>query len=245
MAIEALYLRLLKQAIDRRRATRPAMQGLFLAYPDLLVPRATLAGIVGEDVLGKVAQRTDAGAIWAYHGLKGVTEPIFDSVALFRELGVEPTVIDVAKLRGDERIVDLNQPLPADLARRFDLVVDTGTCEHCFNVGQAFANACEALALGGILVHAAPLTRINHGFWNFNPTIYPDFFEDNGFKLHVLTGVTGTLKEGFRTFPLEPFGRDLPPAESVIYVVAERAEIRELRWPVQRKYRGMIPGAPA
>jgi hypothetical protein len=240
MAIEAVYLRLLKQAIDRRAATRPSMQGLFLAYPDLLVSKAALAAIVGEELLAALPARDDAAAIWDYHGLKEVAEPIFDSNALFRALGVEPTVIDVARLRGDERIVDLNLPLPADLARRFDLVVDTGTCEHCFNVGQAFANACEALDQGGILVHAAPLTRINHGFWSFNPTVYPDFFEDNGFRLQVLAGVSGNLQQGFRTFPLEPFGRAAPPPEAGIYVVAERTEIRPLRWPVQRKYRGMI-----
>jgi len=241
MAIEGIYFQLLKQAIDRRRATRAPMQGLFLAYPDLLMPRSALAGLVGEAVLARVPTRADAAAIWEYHGLKGVADPLYDSIALLREMGVEPTVIDVAKLRGDERIVDLNDPLPRDLAQRFDLVVDTGTCEHCFNVGQAFANSCEALAAGGILVHAAPLTRINHGFWSFNPTVYPDFFEDNGFKLQVLLGVAGSLAEGFRTFALDPFGRAAPPPEAGIYVVAERTEIRPLRWPVQRKYRGMIP----
>ena len=240
MAIEGVYLRLLTQAIARRRETRPAMRGLLLAYPDLLVPKAALASMVGEELLAKLPVRADAEAIWAYHGLQGIGDPMFDSVALLRELGVEPTVIDVAKLRGDERIVDLNDPLPADLARSFDLVVDTGTCEHCFNVGQAFANACEALAPGGMLVHAAPVTRINHGFWNFNPTIYPDFFEDNGFRLHVLTGVEGTVRQGFRTFPLEPFSPAPLPNEALVYVVAERVEVRPLRWPVQRKYRGMI-----
>lgn len=240
MAIEGIYFQLLKQAIERRRATRSPMAGLFLAYPDLLMPRSALAGMVGEELLSKVPKRADAAAIWQYHGLNGVADPLYDSIALFREMGVEPTVIDVAKLRGDERIVDLNLPLPPDLAQRFDLVVDTGTCEHCFNVGQAFANSCEALAVGGILVHAAPLTRINHGFWSFNPTVYPDFLEDNGFRLQVLVGVAGSLAEGFRTFPIEPFGRTAPPPEAGIYVVAERAEIRPLRWPVQRKYRGMI-----
>ena len=241
MAIEALYLTLLKQAIDRRRAARPALTGLLLAYPDLLLTRAALAGIVGETVVASLPARGDAASIWEYHGLPGVTEPLFDSLAVFRALGVEPTVIDVARLRGDERIVDLNHPLPADLVERFDLVVDTGTCEHCFNVAQAFVNACAALAVGGILVHAAPLNRVNHGFWSFNPTIYPDFFEDNGFDLHVLTGVTGDLAKGFRPFAVDPFNRFEPPPGSALYVIAQRREIRPLKWPVQRKYRSMIP----
>ena len=31
-----------------------------------------------------------------------------------------------------------------------------------------------------------------------------------------------------------------PPPESAIYVVAERTEVKPFRWPVQRKYRGML-----
>jgi SAM-dependent methyltransferase len=156
-------------------------------------------------------------------------------------MGVDCTVVDAAVLRGMERIVDLNQPLPQDLARSFDLVVDTGTCEHCFNVAQAFVNACEALAAGGMLVHAAPMTRINHGFWSFNPTVYPDFFEDNGFDLQMLTGVTGTIREGFRPFNVDAFRRFEAPPEAALYVIAQRREVRPLKWPVQRKYRHMLP----
>ncbi|HUQ28738.1 MAG TPA: hypothetical protein VM051_09100 [Usitatibacter sp.] len=242
MAIDALYLGYLKQAIDRHRAASGGarMRGLFLAYPDLIVPRAALAQILGEDAIAGIAQRSDAASIWAYHGLAGVADPMYDSVAIFERLGVDATVIDAARLRGMERIVDLNFPLPVDLARTFDLVVDTGTCEHCFNVAQAFVSACDALVAGGILVHAAPLTRINHGFWSFNPTVYPDFFEDNGFELQLLTGVTGTIAQGFRPFAVEPFGRFEAPNGAGLYVVAQRREVRDLRWPVQRKYRQML-----
>jgi len=242
MAIDGLYLQYLKHAVDRRRGTGGGrLRGLLLAYPDLLVPRPGLVQVLGEAALAGVAQRADAAATWEYHGLRGVKEPMYDSLAVLERMGVDSVVVDAAKLRGMERIVDLNHPLPADLARSFDLVVDTGTCEHCFNVAQAFANACAALAAGGILVHAAPLTRVNHGFWSFNPTIYPDFFEDNGFDLHVLTGVTGDLRQGFRPFAVDPFNRFEPPPGAALYVVAQRREIRPLKWPVQRKYRSMIP----
>jgi hypothetical protein len=240
MAIEAQYLGLLKQAIDRGRASKGVLRGLLFAYPDLVVPRAALARMLGETLVASLPERADSAALWKYHGLEGVGDPMFDSVALLRSLGVEPVVIDVAAHSGLERIVDLNRPLPQDLARAFDLVVDTGTCEHCFNVAQAFVNACEALCAGGILVHAAPLNRVNHGFWSFNPTIYPDFFEANGFELQVMTGVTGTLGAGMRFFPVEAFGHFQPPADSALYVVARRREILPLKWPVQRKYQGMI-----
>jgi len=241
MAIDGLYLQYLKQAIDRRRGTGGGrLRGLLLAYPDLLVPRASLAKLLGEAVVAGAAERPDAASIWEYHGLGGVPDPMFDSTGILGRMGVDCTVVDAAVLRGMERIVDLNQPLPQDLARSFDLVVDTGTCEHCFNVAQAFVNACEALAPGGMLVHAAPMTRINHGFWSFNPTIYPDFFEDNGFELQMLTGVTGTIREGFRPFDVDAFRRFDAPPEAALYVIAQRREVRPVKWPVQRKYRHML-----
>ena len=56
------------------------------------------------------------------------------------------------------------------------------------------------------------MTRMNHGFWNFSPTVYPDFMEANGFDLQVLTGVTGQLASGMRTFPVDPVGRFEAPA---------------------------------
>ena len=241
MAIEALYLRMLKRAIDARHAVKPAMRGLLLGYPDLAVPRAALAAIVGDGLVARLATVADAPRHWAYHGLPGMAEPMYDSLDMLRKLGVDPVVIDAAALRGMERVVDLNQPLPDDLARAFDLVVDTGTCEHCFNVAQAFSNACEALGQGGFLVHAAPLSRVNHGFWCFSPTVYPDFFEENGFRIHFLGGVRGNIREGMQAFEIDPFARLSPPPECAIYVVAERAELKAFRWPVQRKYRGMLP----
>jgi SAM-dependent methyltransferase len=196
--------------------------------------------ILGEDALAGAPERTDAAPTWEYHGLRGVNEPLYDSLAVLERMGVDSVVVDAAKLRGMERVVDLNHPLPPDLARSFDVVVDTGTCEHCFNVAQAFANACEALAVGGMLVHAAPLTRINHGFWNFSPTVYPDFFEDNGFELLSMAGVTGDLIQGMRAFEVELFGRSNVPPGAALYVIAQRREIRPLKWPVQRKYRHML-----
>ena len=242
MAIDALYLQYLRDAVGRRRAEGGGarLRGLLLAYPDLLVPRAALAQILGEDALAGVPQRSDGAQTWEYHGLGGVAEPMFESLALLERMGVDSLVVDAAKLRGMERVVDLNDPLPADLAGAFDLVVDTGTCEHCFNVAQAFVNSCEALAAGGMLVHAAPLTRINHGFWSFNPTVYPDFFGDNGFDLLLLTGVTGTIAQGLRPFAVDSFKRFEAPPNAALYVVAQRREVRALKWPVQRKYRHML-----
>lgn len=240
MAFESLYLHLLKDGIDKAKRGRPRARALLLSYPDLLAPRAALVGLFGEEVVSQLKQRDNAADVWKWHGLDGCTEPLYDSLGLMQALGLDCEIIDVVQVTGVERIVDLNFPLPEDLKNAFDLVVDTGTCEHCFNVGQAFMNACGALSEGGVLVHAAPLTRINHGFWGFSPTVYPDFAEHNGFRIHTLSGVSGNLAGGFRPFNIDPFRRVTAPDNSALYVLMQRERVAELRWPVQRKYQHFI-----
>lgn len=240
MAIEAVYLKMLVETVRLRRKSAgegARLSALALAYPDLLVPKAALEQLLGADLIARTPVREDAEAIWAWHGLKGCREPLYDSLSIFDALGVDVTVTDIVAARGMERIVDLNEPLPEDLAAQFDFVIDTGTCEHCFNVGVAFRNACEAVKVGGFLVHAAPMNRYNHGFWNFSPTVYPDYFEANGFALHLLTGVTCDLVNGFKPFAVQPFARFEGERNAALYVVAERKERRPTVWPVQRKYR--------
>lgn len=240
MAIEAVFLKMLTETIRLRRQSAgedTRLTALALAYPDLLVPKNALEQLFGTETVSAVPVREDAEAIWNWHGLKGCREPLYDSMSLFDRIGLDVTVTDIVAARGMERIVDLNEPLPEDLVGGFDFVIDTGTCEHCFNVGVAFRNACSAVNVGGFLVHAAPLNRYNHGFWNFSPTIYPDYLGDNGFRIHLLTGVAGNLLHGFKPFPVRSFTRFEAQPNAALYVVAERLEIRPHVWPMQRKYR--------
>lgn len=247
MAIDTLYLKVLAQAIHIQRS-RPEGQrrlsALALAYPDLLVPKAALDALFGAELMARVKQRDDADQIKQWHNLHAWKDPIYDTLSLMDVLGIDVTVTDVAVIRGMEIIIDLNEPLPADLQARFDLVIDTGTCEHCFNVGMAFRNTCEAVAVNGHLVHAAPMTRMNHGFWNFCPTIYPDYLGDNGFKIQYMSSVTGGIMEEQKEFPVEAFKRFNPQPNAAIYLLAKRLERKPPVWPVQRKYRHFI-AAPA
>ena len=236
MAIEATYFSLVAQVLQRLKPRPNPIKALFLSYPDLLMSQQELLAHFSAEDLANVPARSDSNDIWRWHGLGGNTEPILDTITLFSILGVDSTVIDIVAARGVEQIVDLNLPLDEKFVGQYDLVIDTGTCEHCFNVGQAFANACAALAEGGYLIHAAPLTRVNHGFWNFSPTIYPDFFGDNGFKLHFMSGMTVNMREGWKPFSVSA-ARFVAPSEAAVFVVAQRTAIKPLVWPVQGKYR--------
>lgn len=80
MAIDALYLKVLVETIKLRRSTSGdrRLVALALAYPDLVVPRAALVDVLGGALVDSLPERPDAPQIWAWHGIKGCPEPIFD-----------------------------------------------------------------------------------------------------------------------------------------------------------------------
>jgi SAM-dependent methyltransferase len=120
--------------------------------------------------------------------LKGMFGPEIQEASyqgLMGQLGFAEIVsLDVSKYEGCEIVQDLNVPLKVRPGQ-FDLVIDNGTIEHCFNVGQAFFNAKKLCAKGGVIFHNNPANWFGHGFWNFSPCVYFDFYAANGFEVQV------------------------------------------------------------
>ena len=158
---------------------------------------------------------------------------------LFAALGLQLDCIDVRAPRGIERIVDLNAPLPDDLRGRYRLVIDPGTIEHCFNIGQAMLNVARAIEVGGYIVHVNPLSMFNHGFYNLNPTFYYDFYGQNGFELLFMNGIAKSDGPApfFDVAPVRRFNN--VPEDSAMVVIAKRRDTRDIVWPVQSKYRSV------
>jgi hypothetical protein len=102
---------------------------------------------------------------------------------LFRQLGAETFVIDRRLVAAVDQEVDLNFPLPTCHRFAYDMVLDSGTTEHVFNVGQVFVNVALALRTSGIVYHCNPLAMFNHGYWNISPVAYHDFYKANGFEI--------------------------------------------------------------
>jgi len=151
-------------------------------------------------------------------------------------LGYDLEVLDVVEARGGELLHDLNEPVPTRLHRRYALVIDPGTLEHCFNVAQAACNLAEMVAPRGCVFHGNPLNMFNHGFYNFNPTWYRDFYAANGFEIELIEGVADMVRDPkrFEVPLIERFGG--VPANASLYVLARRVADTRIRWPVQSKY---------
>jgi hypothetical protein len=109
--------------------------------------------------------------------------------AFFAALGgLHVEALDVSDYERPDHLCDLNQPVPEALRSRFGLIVDGGTLEHVFDTRQALANVAAMLATGGRVIHMSPATNyIDHGFYQFSPTLFFDYYGANGFDdMHCL-----------------------------------------------------------
>jgi len=141
-------------------------------------------------------------ALWADPALvmygrqdtKGMGQPVED---VFKEFGYRRVdSIDVSDFEGCSIVHDLNQPVPDALHQTFNCVFDGGTLEHVFDVKTALFNTHNLLKPGGLVVHFLPVNNwINHGFYQFSPTLLYGFYEQNGYKITRMvlsTDVKGT-----------------------------------------------------
>ena len=227
MGIDNFYLREMSRVIE----SRPHKHGRVtcLGYPDLLVDLSVVQELFGEDVAQDLPIDAHQKDIRAWHGFHG---QVYDSVKLLSRLGYSVSVLDKISHRGIETLVDLNDDLPQHLYGTADLVIDTGTLEHCFNVGTAFRNMCELVALGGVVMTAAPANKLGHGYYNFCDNVYRDAFGTNGFKIMSLK----LLDRGYNEVHPIPSKKIGPPAKSIWICVARRVELKPWQWPVQEKY---------
>ena len=212
-------------ALHAMKALAPHLRNasvLSLGYPDILATAEQCEEIFGVVPLAKMETPT-------LHTVKG---PLVETRELLRLLGSSFECVDVMRWRGFERIVDLNEK--HDLGK-FDLVIDPGTVEHCFNIGQAMMNAASAVKVGGRIYHSPPMTMINHGFYNICPTMLHDFYTQNDWEIETLEA-----RQGESFAPITPAGAAARKVkvsmEAGLVCIARRRTAMKLQWPVQGKY---------
>jgi hypothetical protein len=219
---------LMLDAITKLKGSGKALSA---GYPDVLVPTKFVKQITGKDI----PARPDSQEIINWHRL--TIEDIPCSISLFKELGYSLEVIDIHASRGVEKVVDLNQPVDY-WQGLYDLVIDPGTIEHCFNVAQAAMNLASMVKVGGYIIHSLPMSTFNHGFYNINPTWVHSFYGQNGFKVEKALAYTKAIKgQGASIFEPPAHQRFVDcPNDVTMLVVAKRITNQKLAYPTQQKY---------
>jgi hypothetical protein len=197
----------------------PAKSVLSLSYPDIISKVSEVNELFGIEV-----EKTTSFNQW--HGKK---YPLPDTEEVFEKIGCKLRCVDIVASRGCEEIVDLNYPV--DLGQH-DIVIDGGTSEHVFMIGQSLMNAANAVRPGGKIIQGLPVTWGNHGFYNVCPTVLWDFYTQNGWDIELFCG----LDIAQETFLIRSTDRqDLPPHINVL-VVAKRVTSSPMKIPAQTKY---------
>lgn len=135
------------------------------------------ATFVGPLALGAILRRN---GLWpAGEGRREFMRRFADGPPWFadpylRLLGArELHALDVSDYEGADIVHDLNEPVPAELERRFDLVLDGGSLEHVFDVATALRNYMRMVRVGGRLVVATMADgHCGHGFYQLSPELF-------------------------------------------------------------------------
>jgi hypothetical protein len=135
--------------------------------------------------------------------------------------------LDVSGYQGASIVHDLNNPVPDELADRFDLLIDGGSLEHVFNVPVALANYKKIVRPGGwVLLATTANNYMGHGFYQFSPELFYSYFcKENGYTLEYVG------------LALHPF-----PSASL----SDRCDLYQVADPRAVKTRiGLVSGTPA
>ncbi len=167
---------------------------------------------------------------------------------LFRLLGYKTTEsMDYFPDEHPTYVEDLNCPVPQTLHGRYSLVYDGGTMEHCFNSPQVMKNAVALVKTRGIVIHHVPMNNwVDHGFYQFSPTLFFDFYGANGFtdlemKIHFLW----RRKESFVRYdprvddPL-PYFLGGATRVMVFFKARKSADLVDIKLPIQGRYRKLF-----
>lgn len=203
-----------------------------MGYPDIIFPPDDLAELLGDKLPG-LKYREDSEKICKRHGIP--LRQIPDAESLFGLYGASLDVYDIVEERGCEIVLDLNHPFPANACEQYEYVLDVGTLEHCFNIPQALVNMACLLKVGGIVMHENPFNWGNHGFYNLNPTLFYDFYGDNGYQVLECKLLPRGANEIWEVPATKRFV--YTDKEANLFTIVARTEVREITFPTQSKYR--------
>lgn len=112
-----------------------------------------------------------------------------DDKCFFSALGFSKVLsMDFSDYESANILFDLNaSETPAELMNSFDVIVDGGTTEHVFHLPNAMKNITNMVKVGGRIIHMVPSNNyVDHGFFQFSPTFFLDYYSVNKFEINTI-----------------------------------------------------------
>ena len=181
MAISSSTIRLLERESKRSRFKGSLLQ---LGRQEIWSSKMAMLSIASKE-------QYDLVAVENQHPLKKsrfVNCMCMDDVQFFKMLGFSSVhSLDVNDFEGADVLYDMNIPIPFESIhfKKYDVIYDGGTLEHVFHVPNFLKNVFDLLAVNGRVIHYSPVDMFNHGFYNFSPCLFEDFYRANGFEINT------------------------------------------------------------
>lgn len=170
----------------------------------------------------------------------------FEIPKIFYEIFYAPCEHQAIDFHGTALAQKLDLNVPIKLSRKFDVVMNHGTAEHVFNIGQVYRTIHDVTAPGGLMIHEGPFYGwVDHGFYTMQPTLYYDLADFNQYVIHGLfiTEIASQvmLKVNSREEVYELTKNKQFPENSQLFVVMRKpAQDLPFRIPIQGYYRGSL-----
>lgn len=206
---------------------------LELGPQDLIASRGAIEGSLGDSFTpDNLDLRSSLLGGLSDPGCRGGKEQFSNSSndktrALYQVLGVKEYLSLDAFDRRADYVQDLNYEF--DLGRRFDIITDFGTSEHCFNIQNVFRMIDRHLKDDGVALFVLPaFGNIDHGFWNVHPNVYKNFALANEYIIEdfIYIDDVATRVAAFEKSFNRPFDFDSLPINPSLKV--SPAEIQSL-----------------
>ncbi|NQV82980.1 MAG: hypothetical protein HQ494_04090 [Rhodospirillales bacterium] len=174
---------------------------------------------------------------------------LFDTAKIFYRLYYGCRAVEAIDLHGTDASTphDLNEDLVRD--EPVDVTINNGTAEHVFFAGRVFQSMHQCTKPGGLMVHEGPLINgwVDHGFYNFQPTLFFDLARANGYDTLFFVGQLDPFNmvqlDGPDDIPALTENPDFP-ANPVFFVVFRKSiETKDFCVPMQGYYSGAVSDA--
>lgn len=109
---------------------------------------------------------------------------VFEVGKIYYNLFFKNKTHEIIDLHGTKDAMKLNLNNKISTGKEYSVIINNGTAEHIFNIGQVFETIHNHAAPGALMIHEIPfLGCINHGFYNINPTFIFDLSASNNYQI--------------------------------------------------------------
>ncbi|QNG29110.1 hypothetical protein [Synechococcus sp. LTW-R] len=254
MAFNGHFLTIVKTYIDlinsRNEPMHPTRALFSVGFPDIISKQGSLDCHLEQNLK---PFETHSPETLRWHGLPDDNLYTTFSMPKFcASEGWDFQYLDIAPGTGDNSSsfhqLDLNHDLDPSLYSSCDILIDSGTAEHCFNIGKVFENYFHILRPGGFVLQYIPFLSPNHGFWSANPTVFYDLASCNPIKVFLcemqsFASYRDYFSGNYHRISFSPVNRFVLPSDLsldltvLIFAVYKKYKKSPFKYPMQAKYR--------